>query len=207
MQVVLRSEVSDRDCRVLDVPSRPALAPRPVPPASGLLHLLDDPVLDVRDVLQIEQVVPFVAEEAGDDIECDVGLRMAHVRLVLRGEPANKHRHAVGMEGNELLLLPGERVVDSDGHRAVRMKAARIKVLERHAGRVRFFQNLSIATHLMRKTYGPRACNDGRPWRVSSPPGIRRAVASPGPADSSGPPFFSLRASHSSGPPWHSVDG
>src|SRR2546430_10462989 len=142
-----------------------------------------------------------------DDIECDVGLRMAHVRLVLRGEPANKHRHAVGMEGNELLLLPGERVVDSDGHRAVRMKAARIKVLERHAGRVRFFQSLSIAIHLMRKTYGPRACNDGRPWRVSSPPGIRRAVASPGPADSSGPPFFSLRASHSSGPPWHSVDG
>src|SRR2546422_8347376 len=106
------------------------------------------------------------------------------------------------MEGNELLLLPGERVVDSDGHRAVRMKAARIKVLERHAGRVRFFQSLSIAIHLMRKTYGPRACNDGRPWRGSSPPRLPRAVPSPCPPDSHGPPFFSLRASHSSCPPW-----
>src|SRR2546430_6177510 len=140
-----------------------------------------------------------------DDIECDVGLRMAHVRLVLRGEPANKHRHAVGMEGNELLLLPGERVVDSDGHRAVRMKAARIKVLERHAGRVRFFQSLSIAIHLMRKTYGPRACNDGRPWRGSSPPRIRRAGAAPCPPDSRRPPFLSPPASPPSCPPRPSV--
>src|SRR5213594_1826901 len=102
-----------------------------VPPlASGLLHLLDDPVLDVRDVLQVEQVVPFVAEEARDDVECDVRLRMAHVGLVLRGESADEHRHAVCMERNELLLLPGKRVEDSDGHRAVRMKAAGIKVLE-----------------------------------------------------------------------------
>src|SRR2546422_8096678 len=111
------------------------------------------------------------------------------------------------MEGNELLLLPGERVVDSDGHRAVRMKAARIKVLERHAGRVRFFQSLSIAIHLMRKTYGPRACNDGRPWRGSSPPRIRRAGPPPSPPAASGPPFFSLPAAPPSCPPLRSVDG
>src|SRR2546428_11529602 len=41
VEVVLRSEVSDRDRRVLDVPSRPALAPRAVP--RGLPRLAGPP--------------------------------------------------------------------------------------------------------------------------------------------------------------------
>src|SRR5881409_1567845 len=88
------------------------------------------PVLDVRDVLQVEHMVSLVPEEPRDDIERDVRLRVAHVGLVLRGEAADEHGYAVRLEGNELLFRPRQRVVHSDGHRAVRIWAAGIKVLE-----------------------------------------------------------------------------
>src|SRR6266581_2120417 len=75
-----------------------------LPLPSGLLHLLDNPVLDVRDILQVEHMVSLVSEEPRDDVERDVRLRVAHVRLVLRGEAADEHGYAVRLEGNELLL-------------------------------------------------------------------------------------------------------
>src|SRR2546427_9755481 len=55
---------------------------------------------------------------------------MPHVGLVLRREAADEEGHALSMERDELLLLPGEAVVHADGHFFVRMRAARIKVLQ-----------------------------------------------------------------------------
>src|SRR5256886_15989856 len=55
---------------------------------------------------------------------------MPHVGLVLRREAADEEGHALSMERDELLLLPGEAVVHPEGHFFVRMRAARIKALQ-----------------------------------------------------------------------------
>ena len=100
-----------------------------VPRTTRRLHSRDDPVLDVRDVLQIEDAVSLVAQVACHDVECDVGLRVPHVGLVLRRESADEEGDALAVERDERLLLPGEAVVDAEGHFFVRMRAAGIKVL------------------------------------------------------------------------------
>ena len=91
---------------------RDDLVPRP----PGRLHLRDDAVLDVRHVLQIEDVEALGAEVPGDDVERDVGLRVTEMSLVLRRDAADEHRHALPMEGDERLLLPREGVVHSKRH-------------------------------------------------------------------------------------------
>ena len=96
---------------------RDDLVPRP----PGRLHLRDDAVLDVRHVLQIEDVEALGAEVPGDDVERrrrggDVGLCVPHVGLVLRRESADEKGDALAMEGDERLLLPREGVVHSKRH-------------------------------------------------------------------------------------------
>src|SRR3990170_1959532 len=56
-----------------------------------------------------------------DDLKRDVRLCVADVGFIVRSDSANEHRHATAMEGDELLLAPGERVVDAESHRSERI--------------------------------------------------------------------------------------
>ena len=154
-----------------------------LPAAPRAPHLVDDPVLDVRDVLQVEDVVSFVTEEPRDDVEPDVRLRVSHVGLVLRREAADEHRHAVSLEGDELLLPSGEAVVHLNGHRGVRMKGRGIKVLEQSGTSPpssRSFVN--AARRFVRSLIEVRNTMPPRPWRDSSPTRVRPRAAPSGPA-------------------------
>src|SRR5437867_3985444 len=121
----------ERPHAILELP--PVLQNNLLPVPARLLHLLDDPVLDVRHVLEVEYRVALVAEVPRHDVEGDVRLRVAYVRGVLRGDSADEHRDAVPMEGDELLLAAGQGVVDPEGHGPVRIRARGIKVRERAA--------------------------------------------------------------------------
>src|SRR5207244_7003312 len=99
-----------------------------VPCPARRLHSRDDPVLDVRDVLQIEDAVSLVAQVACHDVERDVGLRVPHVGLVLWRESAHEEGDPIAVERDERLLLAGEAVVNAEGHFFVRMRAARSTV-------------------------------------------------------------------------------
>ena len=88
-----------------------------LPAPAGLVHPVDEAVLDVRDVLQVEHVVSLAPEVPRDDVERDVRLRVPDVRRVVRRDAADEHRDAAAVEGNEVLLPPRECVVHPDRHR------------------------------------------------------------------------------------------
>jgi hypothetical protein len=76
-----------------------------------------DLVVDVGDVDHIDHLEPRVLQVAPDRVPYDTVARVAEVARVVDRRPADVHLDLPRLEGLEGLLLPGQRVVDDEGHR------------------------------------------------------------------------------------------
>ena len=79
-----------------------------------------DLVVDVRDVMDVLDVLEVKPQHSRQDIERDLGQRVADMRQVVDGGAADVHRHRVGNAGFKPPLGTGQRVVNIDVHRLVR---------------------------------------------------------------------------------------
>jgi len=75
---------------------------------------LQDPILsgikqvaDIGNVLNVEYVVPNVAEEPDDYVKINIGFGIADMGEILNGGPANIHVHFAFEERLEFLFPPG----------------------------------------------------------------------------------------------------
>src|SRR5437870_9395429 len=89
----------------------------------------DDLVLDVGEVPDERDAVALEAEVALDDVEDHRAARVAHVGEVVHRHAARVNAHVAGGEGNELLLLPRQRVVDPHAHAATSTLATAIAAM------------------------------------------------------------------------------
>src|SRR5262249_25095716 len=78
--------------------------------------LVDDLVIDVGDVDDEGHLVANVRQVAFDGIEDDRADHVADVAGFVDGRAAQVHADLAGPDGAELFLLPGQRVVDAQGH-------------------------------------------------------------------------------------------
>src|SRR5579875_3317877 len=77
---------------------------------------LDDPVLDVGEVLHVHDPVPPVLQVPADDVEDQVGHGVPHVRRAVHVGAADVHPDLPLVEGDELLLAPAQRVIHPKSH-------------------------------------------------------------------------------------------
>ncbi len=82
---------------------------------AGLERRRDDLVIDVGDVTREGQFVT-APQHACEQVENDRGARVADMRIVVDGRPAQVHRHLARLEGLEGDFLSLERVVELDRH-------------------------------------------------------------------------------------------
>lgn len=73
----------------------------------------DDLVVDVGDVAHIRDPEADRAQPALHQVEHDHHARVAHVTIVVDGDPAYVHPHIAGLARHEDLLVTRERVVDA----------------------------------------------------------------------------------------------
>ena len=69
-------------------------------------------VADVGNVAYITHFVAQVAQVAEDEVKGDGRTGVAQVGVTVDGGPADIHAHVRSMQGNELLLLAGQCIVD-----------------------------------------------------------------------------------------------
>jgi len=81
-----------------------------------LVGLRDDLVVHVGIVLDVGDPVAPVAQVSGDDVEVDGGARMADVAGVVDRDPAGVDPHLALLHGDEVLLPPCQRVVETKRH-------------------------------------------------------------------------------------------
>ena len=86
----------------------------------------NDLVVNVGDVADIGDVVRPVemAKQAEEHVEDDDRPRVADMGKIVDRRPADVHAHVLGIEGDKVLLLPCQRVVEPKSHRP-RPSAAR----------------------------------------------------------------------------------
>ena len=66
-------------------------------------------IIDIGNILHAFDIVAPVFQVTPYDIEDDVAHSVAHVRIVIRGNAADVHRHHVAIR-HEFLFFTGERV-------------------------------------------------------------------------------------------------
>src|SRR5215475_2807994 len=76
----------------------------------------DDAVVHVGVVLDEGDLVVAEAQVAPHHVENDGAPRMPDVAEIVHGHSAHVHARLAGHQGHELLLAPGERVEDAQGH-------------------------------------------------------------------------------------------
>ena len=83
---------------------------------------LVDLVVDVRDVADIGDVLLAVemAEQPEQHVEDDDRAGVADMGKVVDRRPADVHAHVRRIEGDKILLLAGQRVVEPQSHRPIR---------------------------------------------------------------------------------------
>ena len=81
-----------------------------------LVGALDDPVVDVGEVGDVDDLEALRFEVAPDHVPRHGVAHVPHVRLVLHGHAAHVHSGALGIDRLERELLPLSRVVDADAH-------------------------------------------------------------------------------------------
>ena len=77
-----------------------------------LVRAGDDLVVDVGDVAHVRHPVAPAAQIAHDHVERHQHPRVAEVAVVVDGHAAHVHPHVPGLDRTELLLRPGQGVVD-----------------------------------------------------------------------------------------------
>ena len=77
-----------------------------------LLRALDDLVVDIGDVAHVGDVEPERAQPAPHHVEHHHDPRVAEMAVVVDRHAADVHAHLAGYQGDKLLLLASERVVD-----------------------------------------------------------------------------------------------
>jgi len=81
-------------------------------PLIGRSRALDDLVVDVRDVANIRDIEVRGAQPTDHGIEHDHDARVSEVTVVVDGHAADVHVDLARLDGYEILLRTGERVVD-----------------------------------------------------------------------------------------------
>src|SRR5690606_12266767 len=77
----------------------------------------DDLIINIGHVLDVEDLVAPVPQVPLDHVRHHEGPGVPHMKVVVDRRPAGVHLHPARFNGLQRLLLPGERVVDLDGHR------------------------------------------------------------------------------------------
>ena len=96
---------------------------------------LDDAVFDIREVLDVFDLVPPILEVPPDDIEDEIRQGVPDVGWAVEVGAAHVHPHMPRLERHELLHATGERVVDPQAHRSARGLEQR--PADRHRGEFR----------------------------------------------------------------------
>ena len=91
--------------------------------AAFFVGAVDDLVVDVGDVLDEADVVPFVLEVAPDHVEREERARVADVDVVVDGGAAHVHRDLALLARNEVFLGASERVEDAHSCPSERVSA------------------------------------------------------------------------------------
>ena len=81
-----------------------------------LVGPVDDLVVDVREVADIGDLISAVSKIAIDHVEDDGGPGMADMAEVVDRDPADIHPHLILLEGNKILFLSCQRVVNANRH-------------------------------------------------------------------------------------------
>ena len=73
-------------------------------------------VSDIGDVLDVKGAESAILQVAQDDVETDIGLRMAEVTVVVNRRSADIKRHPSLTKGNKVFFLVAEGVVEAEAH-------------------------------------------------------------------------------------------
>src|SRR3990172_2839642 len=71
---------------------------------------------DIGNVLHVRNAIAEVAKVSGQNVEADVALGVAQMRMAIDRRPANIHPDPSGLQRLELLFIPRQTVMKLQSH-------------------------------------------------------------------------------------------